>query len=131
MKKYRNELEATSSLEMSNEVVLGKINKIMTERVLVNEIPEDKTKSELVWGLDFGHPWRNWFTNYDVIFPIKTIGFEGEEFPCINNPDAFLSRVYGDYMSYPKKITMGHAMFLKLRAEDKKVIEELKSHSNK
>jgi lipopolysaccharide cholinephosphotransferase len=125
MKRYRKELETTCTHEMSNEVVLEKVNKIMTERVLVNEIPEDKTKSELVWGLEFGHSWRNWFTNYDVIFPIKTIEFEGREYPCMNNPDAFLSRVYGDYMSYPKKITMGHSMYLELSDEDRTVIAEL------
>jgi lipopolysaccharide cholinephosphotransferase len=126
MKRYRKELEKICTQKMSDEVVLEKINKIMTERVLVNEIPEDKTKSELVWGLEFGHYWRNWFTNYDVIFPIKTIEFEGNIFPCINNPDAFLSRVYGDYMSYPKKITMGHSMFLELNSEDKKTIRNLR-----
>ena len=55
------------------------------------------------------------------------ISFEGIDFPSMNNPDAFLTRVYGNYMGYPNKITFGHAMFLNLSDNDKKVIEELKN----
>ena len=29
----------------------------------------------------------------------------------MNNPDAFLSRVYGNYMDYPDKITCGHSLY--------------------
>ena len=48
----------------------------MKTKVLINKIPEDVNRCELVWGLDFNHRWNNWFTNYDVIFPLKEIEFE-------------------------------------------------------
>ena len=43
----------------------------------------------------------------------------------MNNVDKFLTGVYGNYMSYPKKIGFGHSMFLKLTKEEKKVINDL------
>ena len=57
--------------------------------------------------------------------PLKTISFEGIDFPCLNDPDAFLTRLYGDYMAYPKKIGMGHSMFLNLTNEEREVIQGL------
>ena len=126
MKHYRKELERQCKHETPNEIVKSKIVEYMQNKVLVNEVPTEKNNAELVWGLEFGHPWKNWFTNYNVIFPLKDVKFENLKFPCINNPDAFLSRLYGNYMEYPKKISMGHSMFLKLSEEDKHIISQLK-----
>ena len=53
------------------------IKKYRNEKVLINPLPEDKTRMQYVWGLDYPHHWENWFTNYDVYFPFKTIKFEG------------------------------------------------------
>lgn len=82
------------------------IAKIIEEDIITNKIPTDETKVQYVWGGDFLHDWKNWFTNYDVYFPFKTILFEGYEFPCMNNPDDYLKKVYGDYMAYPKKCVL-------------------------
>jgi lipopolysaccharide cholinephosphotransferase len=43
--------------------------------------------------------------DYDLIFPLKKISYEGCEFPCINNPDFYLTYFYRDYMKLPEKIT--------------------------
>lgn len=110
-------------VKLGTEELKQKLNETMVEEVLPKEKAEN---SDFVWGIDYNHQWKNWFTRYNVVYPMKTIVFEGEEFPCINNPDAFLTRVYGDYMAYPNKIGFGHAMFLDLSDTDKKIIEELK-----
>lgn len=81
--------------------------------------------SDFVWGIDFNHSWKNWFTRYDVVFPLKTIEFEGTIFPCINKPDLYLKRLYGNYMDYPKKIGYGHSMYATLSNEEKQTIAEL------
>ena len=84
----------------------------------------------MVWGIDYHHRWANWFTNYNVIFPLKTIIFEGFEFSCMNNADAFLKKVYGDYMSYPNKIGFGHSAYIELTDDEKCIIEKLKAGLN-
>ena len=47
----------------------------------------------------------------------------------MNNPQAFLSRVYGDYMSYPSKITFGHSAYKKLGKEEEKIIKNYVSNN--
>lgn len=61
----------------------------------------------LVEGIEESH--RNFFHwNYDAIFPLKTIMFEGHRFSCPNDPEALLWEIYGDFMCFPKKIN-GHS----------------------
>ena len=104
-----------------------KLDALMKENILI-EPKEDEC--DYVWGIDFNHVWKNWFTHYEVLHPMKTIEFEGIQFPCLNNPDAFLSRLYGDYMAYPNRIGLGHSMFLKFTEEEIAVLEELKKTLN-
>ena len=101
------------------------IAKYRKGRVLIKPLPEDKTKMQYVWGLDFPHHWPNWFTNYEVYFPFKTIKFEGFEFPCMNNPDDYLKKVYGNYMAYPRKISLGHNIFRERSEKENEVIKKL------
>ena len=41
------------------------------------------------------------FFEKSTIFPLQEIEFEGYQLPTLNNPHAYLSAVYGDYMSMP------------------------------
>ena len=64
-------------------------------------------------GLDT--PWRRYFKP-DEIFPIKEIEFEGLLFMCPNNPESYLTQVFGpDYMTPPpiEEQVAKHAMRLK------------------
>ncbi len=91
--------------------------------ILSEEIDE---KSDYVWGIDFGHGWKNWFTQYEDLHPLKTIEFEGGSYPCANNVHGYLTRVYGNYMSYPNKIGIGHSAYCNFSEQDKKIIHSLK-----
>lgn len=37
----------------------------------------------------------------DCVFPLKECVFEGKNYPCPANPDAYLRGIYGDYMNMP------------------------------
>lgn len=115
------------NLDLSINNLKKKLDTTMKNKILTNKNDE---KSNYVWGIDYNHQWGNWFTEYEVLNPLKTIEFEGKIFPCMNNPDDFLKRVYGDYMSYPSRITMGHSMFIDLTEEEKEIIEKLKKNLN-
>jgi lipopolysaccharide cholinephosphotransferase len=44
------------------------------------------------------------------IFPLSTINFEGEQYSCPNNPDGYLTTLYGNYMQLPpEEKRKGHA----------------------
>ena len=56
--------------------------------------------------MDYPHPYDNYFFDYDKIFPLKTINYEGIYFPCPNDTDFVLTQTFGDYMQLPKKIVI-------------------------
>ena len=93
LKSLRKELADTCTNKMSKAEILQKIASYMKNKVLFNK--ETEENGDYVWGLEFNHPWKNWFTRYEVLHPLKTIEFEGKQYPCLNYPDAFLSRGQG------------------------------------
>ena len=119
LKKFEKEAKNISSFEL-----LSKLKKIKSNILETNK-SKSNPKCNYVWGLDFNHPFNNWFWEHDDLHPLKTIEFEGWQFPCMNKELYFLERLYKDYMSYPKKITMGHSMFLKLSLEELDIIKQI------
>ena len=123
IKAQRNKcLKFSYPKPMSDNELLTRIN-LLRDRILAKGNKEEH--SDFVWGVEFSHIWKNWFSAYDVIFPLKTIEFEGLTVPCINNPDAYLTRLYGKYMGYPKKIGYGHNAYADLSEEEKQIIKTL------
>ena len=55
----------------------------------------------LFYGIDYPHSHENKVMKYDTIFPLKTLSFEGVEFPVPNNSNKHLNELYGDYMQLP------------------------------
>jgi len=121
IKNRRKSMQLRCNAEMTNSEIL---EVILTERknVIKDVFVE---KSDLVWGIDFSHGWQNWFSDFDTIFPLKTIEFEEDKFACINKPEEYLEKVYGNYMAYPRKIGIGHNMYAKLKPVEKEVIKAL------
>ena len=70
--------------------------------------PNEKNKPSIHWGLEFPHRWSNWIYDYDQIFPLQKIKFEGYEFWVPNDTDFMLRNIYGDYMKLPNKIYPHH-----------------------
>lgn len=129
IKKLRNIIKKRCFLEIVENDVLKFLLDDLQKTILHSDT--DIEKSDFVWGVDFNHYWKNWFTRYDVIFPLKTIEFEGLQFPCINNPDSHLKRIYGNYVDYPKKISFGHTMYVKFSTEEKENIKMLLNEGKK
>ena len=42
--------------------------------------------------------------DYDKLFPLNEIEFAGKVFPCPNDVDYYLSKIYKDYLSIPKSL---------------------------
>lgn len=122
IKQERKNLENECTPGMSIEEILEKISKYR-EKILKNNTENEN--SDLVWGFDYGHRWKNWFTPYNTVFPLKEILFESEKFPCMNDTENFLKEVYGDYLAYPQKIGMGHAMYIDVPQKEAAVIKDL------
>lgn len=118
MKKFdRTELSKTKTFEEVNKII---------EKAKQTYLKNNNSKdTDLVLGIDFAQCCKNWFFPKSIMEPLKTLTFEGQDFPIFNNCESYLKELYGDYMAYPKKFGMGHTMYLNLSDEDKKVIHEL------
>ena len=127
IKDIRTSLKTNFDSNTSKEMFIKTYSDTMSKFLKQNP-SED---SDFVWGIEYAHRWNNWFTRKEVLLPLKKIEFEGYEFSCMNIPDEFLTRVYGNYMSYPKKIGFGHNAYIKLSDEDKAILNELKLSINR
>ena len=94
------------------------------KEILINQRITEQN-ADLVWGIDFYHQWKQWCYSYDMVFPLREIEFEGLSFPCMNKIEDYLSQVYGNYMSYPKKLGWGHSMYADFTDEEKELIKDL------
>ncbi|MGN0031855.1 MAG: glycosyltransferase [Candidatus Gastranaerophilaceae bacterium] len=100
----------------------ARLNKI---EELINKYSDNTNESgDILMGLEWGHTEKNWFVSNNGVFPLKEIEFEGYKFFSMADEKEYLSDYYGKYMEYPKRITMGHSMFIDLSEKDKKAIEE-------
>ena len=95
---------------LQDEEIKEKIE-TLKNKILVNGYHTKESKTDLVWGVDFNHLWKQWFHSYDTIYPIKTTEFEGLNFNCPNNCDKHLKIIFGDYMSYPTDAKHSHMAY--------------------
>ena len=122
LKQLRKDLQKEFQQDFSIADTINLINIFKNKIKLIDNLND---KNDLVWGIDYNHSWKNWFSPFSTIFPLKTIEFEGYEFPCFNKPEEYLTKVYGDYMAYPKKFGYGHNMFVDFDNKTKDLISEI------
>ena len=77
--------------------------KIRNEKILENNIAKIETQPAIFYGIDYPHNYNNYFFDFDKIFPLKQIDFEGIKFSCPNDYDFVLTQTFGNYMELPKK----------------------------
>ncbi len=80
------------------------INDIQNKIVLDNK-PKNVTNGALFYSIDYPYNPKNFLVmNYDMIFPLKEIEFEGKFYYCPNDEKKYLKNLYENYMSYPKSV---------------------------
>jgi len=55
--------------------------------------------------------------DYEDVFPLKRIDFEGDSFSCVNRPDRILTYQYGNYMVLPSDMRPHHTEFARQTME--------------
>ena len=108
VRRLRKSLSLSLFRIKDNDELIAKIkhltNDVINEKIEVDE----RLKPSIHWGLDFPHRWNNWIYDYDQIFPLRKIEFEGYIFNCPADTDFMLRNIYGDYMKFPKSICPHH-----------------------
>lgn len=89
------------------EEVRKYIVELEKEYILENN-PVCIDRPALYTGIDYAWESPTYFIiNWDKVFPLKTINFEGEEFNCPNDIDYYLTNYYRKYMYFPPKFKPG------------------------
>ena len=131
IKKLRKSLSYSFFRIKDTEKLMEKI-KYLTQNVINQNIEVDERISPSIhWGLDFPHRWNNWIYDYDQIFPLKEIEFEGYKFCCPANTDFMLRNIYGEYMKFPKSICPHHTDEKAFTQEEKQELLKLRKLSQK
>lgn len=81
------------------------------KKLTAQKLIHTNSKGSLFWGLDFPHKWTNKVYDYEQIFPLQEIEFEGALFPAPARPDEVLTSIYGDYMSIPDDTYPRHSKY--------------------
>ncbi len=123
--EVRKELAKTVPAGTSDEELINIIKTATKEKILNEAVPDEIQNCDIFWGIDFHHFHHNLFMNYNNIFPLKDIEFEGVMLPAPCNWDYYLKQSYGYYMAYPDKLAIGHAAFVKLDSQEKENIKKI------
>lgn len=92
--------EFSMDIDKAREYIVKLQNEIIMEG---NSIAE--YKPALYTGIDFTWVSPTYFVfNWDTVFPLRELEFEGIKFNCPNDLDTYLSNYYRNYMLFPSKI---------------------------
>ena len=88
------------------------------------------TKKEEITGIvraiDFPHGQNCWIYDYNDIFPLVDIEFEGYIFKTVNNYQKYLNSIFNNsYMEYPPQIELAHTLKLLISKEEKRLLTKL------
>lgn len=83
--------------------VVTKFNWFVYDCIQPLTLPLDlfRKKGEMHYGLGRGTPYHD--MRYSEVFPVKYVPFEGVELPVPGDADAFLTRIFGNYMELPSE----------------------------
>lgn len=87
------------------------IRNVINEIMLKNEIIDLSCKPSMFYGIEFHHGHGNKIIDFDTIFPLKTLDFEGSKFFVPNNCEKHLTFLYGDYMKIPRELALHKEIF--------------------
>ena len=107
------------------EDIQNKFKKVTKKALLENKEADNSIEPAIFMGIDFPHNWKNKVYDYENIFPIKKIEFEGNLLSAPNMPEVVLKSIYGDYMRLPKDCYPRHSNYIEMEENEKRFLEEL------
>ncbi len=125
VKKYSQKLKYSFIKEKNTNKLREKFLKITKEIFLKNNIVDKTMQPSIFWGIDFPHSWKNRVYDWEKIFPLSEIDFEGYKFKAPADPDFVLKNVYGDYMKLPKDVYPRHMHLLGMDKKEKEGLQQL------
>lgn len=99
-KKYPQKYMASNKVQEAKQDIISIQNKI----VLNNKICREENPA-LFFGIDFPYRVKGLLIyDYETVFPLKTLEFEGHFYYCPNQTEKYLENLYGNFMLLPGMI---------------------------
>ena len=99
--KKTNDLEKVELTKLINKISNKKYSKrepVVADRSLIDA----SSKPTIIYAPEWdAHLFHMLAFDWETIFPLSTIEFEGKKFRCPADMDTYLTFLYRDYMSYP------------------------------
>ena len=122
-KKLKKLCIRSIKLQVTPELYKKKIKEINDKYIMQKKKPSLHNPI-LYFAIDYPIPYKNLLRNYDDVFPLTEIEFEGEKFACPNKIENCLRYLYSDnYMQYPPRFKHGEDKI-------KEYIDNLKGNDN-
>lgn len=90
------------------DLMRKRIFKFRDEVILKGNVANPQNQPSIIFGIDYPHSINPYLYDYDIIFPLSTINYEGYELSCPNKIHEFLTQIYGDYMVLPQDCYSRH-----------------------
>ena len=78
--------------------ILNRMSKIYEKDVMKGNSADPSTKPSVVCYIDYPHAHKHMVYDWEWVYPLKEIEFEGLKFPCPNDTPKLLELIYGNYM---------------------------------
>lgn len=98
--------------------------KIRDKVILKGNKPNLNEKPSIVYGVDYPHEVEPLLYDYETIFPLGKIEYEGFELSCPNKIKDYIAQIYGDYMAFPKDCYPRHTNSDGFQGEEAKIIDD-------
>ena len=99
-------------------------NQCLAEQYKLVKFQQNTQPQTVFYGTDFfhaTHPYNAF--DYETIFPLKEIPFEGHLFPCIAKTDAYLTQIYGNYKKLPHELHF-HTLTVNIPSQEQQALHD-------
>ena len=97
---------------------------ITQKDILKNNRVDLSIKPAVFMAIDFPHKWKNKVYDWEDIFPIKKMEFEGRMLNAPNLSEKVLKSIYGNYMAFPKDLYPRHSSYLNINQQEQKILKQ-------
>ena len=93
----------------NNDKMRTRILKTVNEEILQGNTVDESIHPAIFDSIEFPHSNKYLVFDYEAIFPLNELEYEGYKFPCPNDFDKVLKTEFGNYMSMPKNCYPRHS----------------------
>lgn len=123
LNKFHKIISKFHKITDKNEFYEKLIN-LRNKKILKGKVVDKTLEPAVFTSIDYPHLHKNLVYDYETMFPLKRINFEGLEFSCINDYHSHLTTIFGNYMELPDDCYPKHFYSKTINNDEEKQLDE-------